>query len=780
LEFQSIGNDVIRKDAWEKVTGRALYNADISSPGLLHGVLVTSTCAHGNIKNIHLQGARMMAGVKAILTGDSYPDLTGSVLEDRPPLAKGKVRYYGEPVALVIARSEFEACAAAARIKIEYEKLPTVNSPREAIKSESPLVHDQLGSYKKVIPEVYPVQNTNICHQIKIRKGDINKGWNEAEVIVEGSFSLPSSDHIAMEPHNAKAEILPDGQIIVDTSSQSPFAVRKLISQHFKVDLGKVVVRVPLVGGGYGGKASTNLEYLAVMASKAVGGQPVLIKNSREQDIASAPGKLALEATVKLGARKDGKLVAGEYTFLVGTGAYADTGPRMTSAMAMSCTGPYRLENVWCDAYCIYTNHTFATSFRGFGHSSMTFAVERMMDKLAAALHMNPLELRRINAIQSGDTTPTQVRLTPSILGYLPGCIEKIQKLINWEEGNRIDMGNNRIKAKGIACFWKTSSSPTDAFAAAIVSFNSDGSANLQVGAVEIGPSTRTTLAQILAERLRMDIDRIYVQMEVDTRTSPHDWKTVASMSTFLVGRAVLTAANDAIGQLINLGAMALKCSPEDLDFQHERVYLKENPEFYVEYKDIVHGFKYPNGNTVGRQIIGRGSYIMPHLTAMDQETGKGQPGPFLTPGVQAVEVELNTADYTYRIIKAATVLDAGKVINPKSAKGLVMGAMGMGLGLGSREAFLWSADQELQNTSLRTYKVIRIGEQPEYLVDWVETPNVNGPYGSRGLAEHGIIGIHAALVNALSLAAGVELDQVPVTPELIWKKLREAQNDFL
>lgn len=775
MDYQIIGNDIIRQEAGEKVTGQALYNADISSPGLLYGALVTSTCAHGMIKSIALNEANSMPGVKAIITGESFPILTGSVLEDRPPLAKGKVRYYGEPVAVVIARGKYEACAAAATVKVQYEKLPTADSPGEAMKPDAPLVHENLGEYKKVIPDVYPVANTNICHHAKIRKGDMDKGWKEAEIIVEGSYTLPSSDHIAMEPRNARAQILPDGEIIIHTSTQAPFAIRNVVSEHFKTDLGKVVVHVPLVGGGFGGKASINLEYLAVIASRAVGGQEVMIINTREQDMASSPSKLSLQASIKLGAKKDGTLVAGEYTFLVGTGAYSDTGPRMTAAMAMSCTGPYHLDNVWCDAYCVYTNHTYATSFRGFGHSGMTFAVERTMDKLAAALNMDPLELRRVNAILPGNSTPTQVRLTPSNLGYLPGCIDKLQKLVNWDEGQKIDMGNGRIRAKGTACIWKTSSSPSDAFAAAIVTFNSDGSANLQVGAVEIGPSTKTTMAQILAECLRMDISRVFVEMPVNTRTSPHDWKTVASMSTFLVGRAVEAAAIDAIKQLLSLGAMALRTAPEDLDFNQGRVYLKENPEIYVEYKDIVHGFKYPNGNTVGKQIIGRGTYVMPHFSAMNKDTGEGKPGPFETLGIQAVEVELNTADYTYKILKAATVLDAGRVINPKGARGVVMGAMGMGLGIGSREAFIRNGNQEPQNTSLRTYKVLRLGEQPEYLVDWVETPNATGPFGARAISEHGIIGIYAALVNALSLAAGVEFDQVPVIPELIWKKVKEG-----
>lgn len=771
--MQTVGKSVVRKEAWEKVTGRALYNTDVSFPGLLHGVLVTSTCAHGKILDIDYASALNMPGVKAILTGKYYPILTGSILEDRPPLAIEKVRYYGEPVALVIALSEVQARAAAAQIKVSYEELPTVDSPSAALKPGAPLVHESLAMYKKVIPEVYPRANSNIVSQVKIRKGNLQQAWEQSEVIVEATYSLPHTDHIAMETRNARAEILPDGQIIIHSASQGPFSIRKLISDHFNVELGKVVVHVPLVGGAYGGKASVQLEYLAVMASQAVGGQPVIIANTREEDMASSPGKLALEATVKLGAKKDGTLIAGEYKYILGTGAYADTGPRMASSMAMNCTGPYKLENVWCDSYCVYTNHTYATSFRGFGHGSFTFAVERTMDKLAAALNMDPWELRRKNAIAPGDTTPTQVMLTPSNLGNLPACIDKVRKLINWDEGVYKDMGNSRIRAKGAACLWKTSNSPTDAFASAVVIFNSDGSVNLNVGATEIGPSTKTTLAQILAEKLQLNINQVHVEMEVNTRTSPHHWKTVASMTTFMVGRAVEEAADDAIRQLLSVAAMALRCSPEDLELGVGRVYVKDNPGFFLDYASIVHGYKYPNGNTVGSQIIGRGTYVMPHLSPMDEETGKGKPGPYQTPGAQAVEIELNTADFTYRILKAATVLDAGKVLNPKSAAGLVMGAMNMGLGLGSRETFIYDEKQKLQNNSLRNYKVMRIGEQPEYRVGWVETPNEIGPYGARGLAEHGIIGIHAALVNALSRAAGVDLDQLPVFPELIWEKVR-------
>jgi CO/xanthine dehydrogenase Mo-binding subunit len=776
MSLIAIGKDIIRKEAWDKVTGRARYNADINSLGLIFGVIVTSTCAHGNITHIDYVEAEQMPGVKAILTGDYLPMLTGPIIEDHPPLANGKVRYYGEPIALVLAHSEAEAAAAAIKIKIEYEILPAINNPSAGMSIDAPLVHEYLDQYKHVIPEVYPEANSNVVHKAQIRKGDMNKGWQESEISVQASYDLPPADHIAMETRSVRAEIMPNGDIVIHSSSQAPFAIREFISLHFGVDLGKVVVHVPLVGGGYGGKTSVQLEYLAVIASQAVGGLPVFITNTREQDISVSPCKPSLEAKIKLGATKDGILKAGEYIFLIGTGAYADSGPRITSSMAINCTGPYNLDNVWCDAYCVYTNHTYATAFRGFGHSSFTFAVERTMDKLAAALNMDPIQLRRKNLIKPGNTSPTQVMLTASNLGDVTQCLDKVEKLINWSEGNRVELDNNRIRAKGAACLWKSSNSPTDAIAAAIVTFNSDGSMNLNVGAVEIGPATKTTLAQILAEKMHIDVNKVHVEMEVNTRTSPHHWKTVASMSVFMVGRAVEEAAEDAIRQILSLAAMALKCAHEDLALGQEQVYVKDDPGIYIDLCNIVHGYKYPDGNTVGSQVIGRGTYVIPHLTPLDQDTGKGKPAPYWTPGAQAVEIELNMTDFTYKILRAATVLDAGKVINPKSANGQVMGGMCMGLGLGSREHLIYNEQQELLNTSLRTYKVLRIGEEPEYLVDWVETPNANAPQGVRGIGEHGIVAIHAALANALSRAAQVELDQLPVLPELIWQKIEEKK----
>ncbi|MBE6822895.1 MAG: hypothetical protein E7518_07355 [Ruminococcaceae bacterium] len=429
-----------------------------------------------------------------------------------------------------------------------------------------------------------------------------------------------------------------------------------------------------------------------------------------------------------------------------------------------------RFPNVWCDALCVYTNHPYVTSFRGFSHASSAFCIERMMDKLAHALQMDPAEIRAKNALQPGNTSPTQVKITPSIFGNLTACIDKLKALINWDEGTMIEVGNGKVRAKGMACLWKTSNSPPNAVSGVLLTFNTDGSINLNCGCVECGPGMKTTAAQILSEKLKMDINRISVNMEVNTKYNPEHWKTVASMTTYMVGRAVLRAAEDVIQQLKNLAAAVLKCPPEDLEVANEQVSVRQDPSLFLQFKDLVHGYQYPNGNSVGGQILGRGSFIMGDLNLLDQETGAGKSGPYWTVGAQAVEIEYDRKDYTYRFVKAATVLDAGKVLNPKMAEGLVKGGMCMGLGLGSRESFSYDKDGKVLDTSLRTYKVMHFGETPQYLVEFVETPEIDAPYQARGIAEHGIIGIPAALANALSLAAQAELDELPLTPETIWR----------
>lgn len=773
-----LGKNIVRKEAWTKVTGTAMYTDDLNSQNTLCAKLLTSPHAHAKIISIDTKEAISTPGVKAVITGDDVYFSCGSMIEDMPPLAKGKVRYFGEPIAIVVADDEMIAKDATKKIKIIYEELPVLTSAKESLNPNACIIHENLGNYTKIATDIYPVANTNICNFQKIRKGDIKKGFEDSDIIVESTFKLPQSDHAAMETRVAKCEILPSGNVNIFSSTQAPYSVKEEISKYFGIPEGKITVNVPLVGGGFGGKAAVFLEVLAVIASMAVNGKAVKMRNTREEDFSSAPCHLGLEANIKIGAKKDGTITAAQMSYYVDCGGYAEIAPKMTKAILVDCSGPYNIKNISCDCFTVYTNHTLTTSFRGFGHTSHAFCMERIMDKLAKKLNIDPIKLRLTNALKEGDLTPTCVKVNLSNTGNFTKCLEKLQDIINCEdnsnstkyEKNKGD--SNIIKSTGIGCFYKTTDTPTNAISGVILNFNTDGSININFGAVEIGPGMKTTIAQILSEKMKMNIDKIFVTMDVNTSLDPKHWKTVASMTTFMAGNAVLKAADDIIEQLKNIASQVLRCPPENLDIANEKVYVKCDPDTFLLFKDIAQGYEYQNGNSIGGQIIGRGTYFMNNLNYLDESTGKGKAGLSWTVGAQAVEIEYDKKHHSYRVIKAYTVLDAGKLLNPKTAKGAVMGGMCMGLGLGMSEEFLYDEHAKLLTTSFRTYKMLRYGETPEYIVDFIETPQVDAPYGARGIAEHGIIGIPAALANALSIATDTNIDTLPITPESIWQNI--------
>ncbi len=772
--MQAVGQSVARKEAPNKVTGRARYRGDVTPVGTLTACIVPSGHAHAQLVRVDVDSARRMPGVVAILTGEDTDLLCGEVLEDRPPLARGTVRYHGEPVALVIAHGEAEARAAARRVAIQYAALPLVATVEAAVASDAPLIHPALGTYTRAQPPVVPQAHTNIADHAKVRRGNPTEGWAASDVVVAGHYSVPQVDHAAMETRSARVEILHDGRVIVQSTTQAPFEVQKLLAKSFQLQQGQVIVDVPLVGGAFGGKAAVQLEVLAYLASRAVGGRPVQVVNSREEDMATSPVGIGLVADVKLGATRDGQLQVADLTFLLDTGAYTDSTPRVARAICSECTGPYRVEHVRCDAYTVYTNHTYATAFRGFGHFPLTFAIERTMDRLAQALGMDPVALRRKNLIGPGDQTPTRMVLTRSTLGDPQACLDRAATLLGGPAAEAT--GSHTVRARGLALFWKTSSSPPNAISGAVVTFNQDGSVNLSTGTVEVGAGTKTTSAQIVAEQLGIDVEQVHIHTHINTKVDPEHWKTVASMSTFMAGRAVMEAAEDAKAQLKSVAAIALKCAPGDLSVAQGRVFLTADPNIYVTFSDVAHGYSYPGGDAVGGQIIGRGSYIMRHLTLLDEATGEGHPGPSFTVGAQGVEIDLDRRTWRYRVVRAVTVVDAGRVINPAGARAMLQGGMCMGIGLATREGVLYDRDGQRLNSQLRSYKVMRAGEQPDaYGVEFVETPQIDAPFGARALGEHGLLAMPAAVAAAVSHAIGQPVDHLPITPESLWQLSRTA-----
>lgn len=771
--YTYIGKSVQRVDIEEKAYGEAKYTDDFVDPGALSTAMHLSDKAHALLKKVNIDVALKVTGVHAIITGEDYPYPVGPMLADRPPIAYEKVRYYGEPIAVVIADEEYQAIRAAQLIEVEYEELPVVLSSREANERETPLLHEQIGKYTAMVDGVQAIPDSNIANLTRIRKGNFEKGWSESDVTVEADYSLSPADHAALETRVSSARILKNGDVNIYTSSQGPFYVQKLLSYFFNIDAGKITVQTPYVGGAFGGKGCVQLEFIAYLASYAVGGKKVVIKNTREEDMISSPCHIGLEATVKLGATKDGKLTSAFYDFYYDSGAYSDTGAGMSKAGAVDCTGPYKIENVYTNSRCMYTNKPYATSFRGFGHPELTYVMERTMDQLAERLNMDPLELRLINAIKPGDTSPTQIQLNASNIGDVSSCLREAKELITWEEGKTIRKENGKIIAKGVSSLWKTSSTPTNATAGVIITFQTDGSVVLSCAAIEHGQGTKTVLGQILAEELQMPMNKIHVTIDVNTERNPHQWKTVASSTTMLAGRAVMAAAEDAIMQLKQIGGVALQALPEDLAVGNGKVYVEASPEYYVKLQDLTTGFKYPSGHSVGGLVTGEGSYIVRHLTPLDSGTGFGKPGPQWSVGAQAIEVEYNPTDHTYKVLKALTVLDGGKIINQQAAIGQMRGGMYLGLSWASMEGFLFDDNGVVRNPNFRKYSVMRASEAPEYMVDFVETPLTDGPYGARGIGEYGVIGMGGALGNSLSAATGTALNELPITPELIWKRAK-------
>jgi CO/xanthine dehydrogenase Mo-binding subunit len=704
-----------------------------------------------------------------VATGADFPIQLGLYLGDKTPLACGKVRHFGEPVAAVIADTPHQAEAAASLIKVVFTPLPVVHDVREALAPGAPLIHEKMETYAH-IPAIHPEPGSNVANRTKIRKGDVETGFARADVIVEQEFAFPPGDHVAMEPRAAIAEILADGTVVIRSSTQAPFVVRSLMSIIFNIPPGKIVIVAPPIGGGFGGKAGIQLEGLAYLLSKSVGGKPVRVANSREQDIVSSPGHIGLESKVKLGATKDGTLVAMDLLHLFDSGAYADYAVNVSRAGAIACTGPYRVPNVRADALCVYTNHPFATAYRGFGHE-IIIPIERAMDTLAEKLGMDPVELRLLNAIRPGDTSPTQ-SLMDANTGDLSECIRQAAKMINWDQGAATEGRGGRVRAKGINCFWKAPAMPTNADAGAVLTFNEDGSMNLSSGILEIGAGTYSGVAQILAERFRDDPRNVHINWEVHTSHSPHDWATAASRSLFMAGRAALAAADDAIQQIKHIAAAALHCPEDDLEVAGGRVYVRDDPRHGLPLSKVVLGYQYADGKCTGGQVIGRGNYISHGLTGIDAETGEGNPALEWTLGAEAVEVEVDLADGSFEVLKAVCAMDVGKVINPQLARGNVVGAMAMALGFATTEGFVFDEQACPLNYQLRDFKIPRFGEEPAYDVSFVETPQSDGPFGARGLGEQGVLGIPGAVANAISRAIGRPIDSLPITPERIWRAL--------
>ena len=777
MNYKYIGKDITRVDAFEKVTGMTKYVADIETTGMLYAKFLRSPHAHARIVSIDTKRAERLPRVVAAITGQAFPYRMGLYVRDKMVLAKDKVRWAGEPIAAIAAETEEAAEAAVDLIDVKYAPLPAVFDVNEALKPDAPLVHEELGEYEHS-PVYTPVPGTNIANIFKLRKGDTKSAFEKAVTIVENEFSMPQVSHAAMEPRACVAQYLQDGSTEVWTCAQSPFAVRYILSHALGIPLQKINVHVPHVGGGFGGKAGINFEPLAVLLSKFCGGRPVKLLLTREEEFTTAPLRQGFYGWLKTGVDKEGKIVAEQMKYIYDAGAYADYGVNIGRAAGYSCTGPYEVPNIHCDSMTVYTNHPYGTAYRGFGHLEFLWAIERQMDIIAKKIGLDAVEIRLRNALRPGSITATGEKLREDS-GRVDQCIREAAEKIGWGERSGI-AENGQFQGIGIAALWKAPAMPPNAGSSAIIKFNEDGSASLAVGVTEIGQGTTTSLAQMAAEELGMSINKIKVVVERITDLTPYSWQTVASRNLFMEGRAVISAAQDAKNQIIEMASQALRVAKEELVLQNDMVFPVGEPEKGISLQQFAMGYTYPNGSAIGGPVIGRGSYVPRALTYLDPETGQGFPALDWTFGAQAVKVEVDAETGEVKVLKVTSAFDIGKTINPLLVRGQVYGGMLQSLGIGLMEGYAYNAEGAMLNSNFTDYKIARASDMPsEHIVTLIENPQSDGPFGARGIGELTMLSIPPAIANAISNATGVEIFNLPMPPERVWEAIRKQRPEL-
>jgi CO/xanthine dehydrogenase Mo-binding subunit len=778
--MQSVGVSHPRVEVVSKVTGDALYTGDMVMPGMLHAKVKRSPHARANIVRIDTSKAEALPGVHAVLTGRDLDYRLGLYVVDKDILAKDVVRHFGEAVAAVAAETVEIAEHAVDLIDVEYEVLTPILDPKDAIKPDAPLVHPDLGSYSYVEAAFSPQPGTNIANLTRMRKGDIEKGFAESEWIIEREYTNPSVQHVPLETHVVIAQWKTGDDVTLWTSAQSPFTVRSLFCSAMRLPMNQVRVVVPHVGGGFGGKAGIHLEPLVACLSRKAGGRPVKLQATREEEFSLLPCRSALTYKIRTGVSAEGKIIAQRMTMYWDAGAYADYAVNVTRASSYSAAGPYEIPNAWVDAYTIYTNKPYGTAYRGFGHVEFFWGLERHMELVALAIGMDPLEFRRKNLLKPGSITLTGEKITDHT-GNIRKCLDEAAKAIGYgtltpEEQER-QTRTGRLIGKGLATLHKAPAMPSFTATAVVVKMNSDGSVVVNLALSEIGQGSATAVGQIAAETLGFPVSRVKVAIETDTDKEPYDWQTVASKGLILSGNATVLACEDLLKQAYEVAAQALRCNPMDLDHDADKVFVKHNPSASVTFAALSIGYAFPNGNGIGGPLVGVGRYTAQGLSNLDKETGQGLPALDWTYGAHGVIVEVDPESGEFDILKIASVFDVGKVINPALVRGQCIGGMLQGLGTALCEGYIYDEQGHLLNPSFTDNKIPTAKDLPEVVESMaVETAQVDGPFGARGVGEHPMISVAPAVGNAIHQATGAELLHMPMRFEDVWRAMRSME----
>ena len=803
------GESSPRRDAWEKVTGRACYAIDASIPHMAHAAVVRSERAHAYITGIDRAEAETAPGVVAVVTADDLGDLGrrfGHIVPDHYILADGKVRYYGEPVAVVVAETPHEAADAAELVWVDYDDLPALTDAASALASDV-LIHEQ--SYVEPGQEflgVAPAASAdNVAHRDELLWGDTEAALATAATVVETTTKFPIVYGYAMETYNALADWQP-GSLHVVSTAQHPLMVRKELARMFSLPLAAVRVEVPFIGGGYGSKSYTKLEPLAAAASWAAG-RPVKVTTDIEAAMYTTRADGAL-VTVRTGFDADARITARHIDIRFDTGAYADNSPLVLTKSINRSFGPYRMPNLRVRGVAVYTNTSPASSYRGFGAPQAALAGELNMDMAADRLGIDPVELRRRNLLAPGDTLiagkrPLDADLVAdldAIVCALDGHAAERDAAERGAAGcgaagpaaDRDASGGAASEAgvrRGRAVAVTASDAGASPISTAQVRMHADGSVTLLVSSTEMGQGSRTALAQIAARELHVPLEAVAVGQS-DTRFTPFEWTTGASRTTTVVGLAVQAACADLWD---NLRAKAAESAGVPVDqtkvrdgLIHLNLAATGDSGSGAGSGAVLDAGDSGCGSESGavsaltpaeviRQWFGADAGEVVGVGVIRRDGATAMLPPFWEIGAVGVEVAVNEATGEVTIEHLVTVGDVGHAVNPDLVKGQDLGAATQGLGIALWEEMVYDGEQ-LTNPNLIEYRVPRLRDTPRRITSVLaERGDGAGPYGAKGAGEGSLNPVPAAVAAAVGRAVGVWPTELPLTPPRVWSLLQQA-----
>jgi len=734
-QMRLVGQPAERVEADQKTTGAALFGADVTMPGMLYGKILRSPYPHARILSVDTSRAEALSGVMAVASAADTPgNLFGMIMPDETVFATGKVRYMKQPVIAVAATDPETAERALGLIDVKYEPLPAVFDVEEAMKPEAPLVHEDIGRYNPPDWIEWPNQGNILSHR-KIVHGDVEKAFQESDLVLEDRYVTGFMHQGYLEPHACLAAFDPAGKLTIWTSTQGHFYARAAVSTFLDMPMSKVNVIATEIGGGFGGKLSVFVEPIAAVLAKK-SGRPVQIVLTRQEDLEDARPRSATITEVKTGVKKDGTLTARQFKFILDSGAFADWSPGAAIGVAAAARGPYRIPNYDLQAYTVYTNRFICGAYRAPGFPQMTFALESQLDEIASRLGMDPFDLRLKNGLDAGDVTFVGNRLkTPIFLNML----KKVRKAI--ASDRQKDEPNT---GWGLACGeWQIGG----AHAAALLKLNGDGSINLLIGSTDLSGS-RTSIVQVAAEELSVGLETISVTIG-DTDTALTAPLSGGSMVTFNMANAVRLAAKDLAKKIRSRAAGILGVKEKEVELSDGKVLVKGDPSKSVALSQLG-----------GAELQGTSSCDpIPSAHAF---------------AVQALKVKVDPETGQVKVLRIVAAQDCGIAVNPQSVEAQVGGGVAQALGNALWEEIVME-DGQVQNRGLTEYTMPTSRDVPDFQAILFEGELAPGEgHGAKGIGEPVHVPTVAAVANAIFNAVGVRMKEMPMTPERIWREIRK------